>query len=81
MSPEKETTTISLESLKEWFTFAAAVVTCVVAIVFWVQTSSDSKFAKVESEIQVLRQDIDKIQQNNQEILRIIGRLEGKLSN
>ena len=58
MSPETETTTISLESLKEWFTFAAAVVTCVVAIVFWVQTSSDSKFAKVESEIQVLRQDI-----------------------
>ena len=71
----------NIESIKDWFTFIAAVITCIVAVVFWVQTSSDGKFEKVEAEIQTLRKDIDKIQENNKEMLRIIGRLEGKLDN
>tara|TARA_B100000131_G_C18122209_1_gene613329 strand:- start:1059 stop:1316 length:258 start_codon:yes stop_codon:yes gene_type:complete len=70
---------ISIESLKDWFSFIAAVMATVAAVIFWVQTSSDSKFEKVESQISRLRSDIDKIQTNNNEILRIIGRLEGKL--
>ena len=70
---------ITIESLKDWFSFVAAVIATVAAIIFWVQTSSDTKFDKVEEQITRLRSDIDKIQNNNNEILRIIGRLEGKL--
>tara|TARA_B100000131_G_scaffold263853_1_gene260868 strand:+ start:3973 stop:4227 length:255 start_codon:yes stop_codon:yes gene_type:complete len=70
---------IGIESLKDWFSFIAAVITTVAVIIFWVQTSSDTKFNKVETEINRLRTEIDKIQENNNEILRIIGRLEGKL--
>ena len=70
---------ITIESLKDWFSFIAAVIATVAAIIFWVQTSSDTKFDKVEEQITRLRSDIDKIQNNNNEILRIIGRLEGKL--
>ena len=74
-------TTGSLQTIKEWFTFVAAVVTCVATVIFWVQSASDSKFEKVEEEIEILRREINNIQDNNKEILRIVGRLEGKLSN
>ena len=74
--PKAET---NVQSLKDWFTFIVAVVACVAGVIFWVQSSNDPKFSKIESEIQTLRHDIEKIRENNNEILRIVGRLEGKL--
>ena len=71
----------SVGIIKEWFTFIAAVVACVATVIFWIQSASDSKFEKVEEEIEILREEINNIQDNNKEILRIIGRLEGKLGN
>ena len=68
----------NIQSLKDWFTFIVAVVACVAGVIFWVQSSNDPKFSRIESEIQTLRNDIEKIRDNNNEILRIIGRLEGK---
>ena len=69
----------TLEAVKDWGTVVVAVITCIAAVIFWVQSSSDAKFEKVESEIKSLQTDIDNIQENNNKILRIIGRLEGKL--
>ena len=69
----------TLEAVKDWVTVVVAVITCIAAVIFWVQSSSDAKFEKVESEIKSLQTDIDNIQENNNKILRIIGRLEGKL--
>ena len=68
-----------LEIAKSWFTLAVAVITCVTAVVLWVQSSSDDKFENIQNQITNLRSDIDKIEENNQIILRIIGRLEGKI--
>jgi cell division protein FtsB len=76
-----DSTPSALEMVKDWLTVVVAVITCIAAVIFWVQSSSDVKFEKVESEIKSLKSDIDNIQQNNNEILRIIGRLEGKLDN
>ena len=45
------------------------------------QSSNDPKFDKLESQINVLRSDIENIRKHNSEILRIVGRLEGKLEN
>ena len=39
-----------------------------------------NRILKVEEEIEILRKEINNIQDSNKEILRIIGRLEGKLS-
>ena len=36
---------------------------------------------KLEKEITILRQDIQNIRDDNSKILRIVGRLEGKLEN
>ena len=67
------------EALKDWFTFAVAVIACVAGVIFWVQSSNNPRFEKLEKEITILRQDIKSIRLNNSEILRIVGRLEGKL--
>ena len=72
---------INLQTLKDWFTFIVAVVATVAGVIFWVQSINDPKFEKIEKDIQVLRNDIKQIRDNNNEILRIVGRLEGKLEN
>jgi hypothetical protein len=72
---------MSAENMKDWLTFFIAVVACVAGIIFWVQSSNDPRFEKIEKEITILRQDIKNIRVNNSEILRIVGRLEGKLEN
>jgi hypothetical protein len=70
-----------INSIKDWMTFVAAVIACIAGVIFWVQSSSDPRFEKIEKEITILRQDIKNIRKNNSEILRIVGRLEGKLEN
>tara|TARA_R100000008_G_C3585465_1_gene171920 strand:+ start:1942 stop:2175 length:234 start_codon:yes stop_codon:yes gene_type:complete len=71
--------TNNIEKIKDWFVFIVAVVTCVAGVIFWVQSSNNPKFEKLEKEISILRQDINNIRKHNSEILRIVGRLEGKL--
>ncbi len=71
--------TNNIEKIKDWFVFVVAVVTCVAGVIFWVQSSNNPRFEKLEKEINILRQDIKNIRDNNSEILRIVGRLEGKL--
>ena len=73
--------TESINYLKDWFTFVFAVIACVAGVIFWVQSSDNPRFEKIEKEITILRQDIKSIRDNNSEILRIVGRLEGKLEN
>jgi len=71
----------NINSLKEWITFFVGIVACVAGVIFWIQSSSDPRFEHIENEISVLRQDIKNIRIDNSEILRIVGRLEGKLEN
>jgi len=69
----------NIEKLKDWFIFFVAVISCVIGIVFWIQTVNDNDFVRIENDIESLRDDIDSIRKNNNEILRIVGRLEGKI--
>ena len=70
-----------VENLKDWFTFIVAVIACVAGVIFWVQSSNNPRFEKIEKDISVLREDIKNIRDDNSEILRIVGKLEGKLDN
>tara|TARA_Y100000310_G_scaffold314250_1_gene363439 strand:+ start:276 stop:503 length:228 start_codon:yes stop_codon:yes gene_type:complete len=70
---------LNIQTIKEWFTFIVALVVTVAGVIFWIQTINDPKFQEIEKEIEFLREDITQIRDNNNEILRIIGRLEGKL--
>ena len=72
---------ISVQSLKEWITLIISVIACVAGVIFWVQSASDAKFERVEAQIQSLKKDMDQIERDNDKILRVIGRLEGRLAN
>lgn len=66
-----------LRNIKDWFTLAVAIVTCIAGIIFWVQQTGDERIVRLESDILELRRDINKIESDSREILRIVGRLEG----
>ncbi len=72
-------TQIDIQSIKEWFTLTVAIVATIAGVIFWVQTINDPKFKEIDNNIQILRNDITQIRLDNNEILRIVGRLEGKL--
>ena len=72
---------IEIANIKDWLTLLGAGIACIAGVIFWIQSSSDPRFEKIEKEITILRQDVKNIRTNNSEILRIVGRLEGKLEN
>ena len=73
--------TVNIQALKDWFTFIFAVLATVAGVIFWIQSANDPKFKEIENKIQLLRQDVTQIRENNSKILRIVGRLEGKIEN
>ena len=70
---------ISVQALKEWVTLIISIVACIAGVIFWVQTASDAKFDRMQSQIDSLKKDMDQIESDNNKILRVIGRLEGRL--
>ena len=69
----------AIRNIKDWFTFAVAVVATVSGIIFWIQRADNDKFERIESKIEAVEADVDKIREDNVEIIRLIGKLEGKL--
>tara|TARA_R110000796_G_scaffold91142_1_gene195233 strand:+ start:31 stop:261 length:231 start_codon:yes stop_codon:yes gene_type:complete len=69
----------NLQMVRDWFTLVVSIVATIAGVIFWVQSINDPKFEKIEQDIQILRGDIGQIRIDNNEILRIVGRLEGKL--
>ena len=76
-----DTSNISVYALKEWLKVTISVAACVAGVIFWVQSSSDVKFEHVQIQIESLKDDMEQIEQDNDKILRVIGRLEGRLGN
>ena len=76
-----DTSNISIYALKEWLKVTISVAACVAGVIFWVQSSSDVKFEHVQTQIESLKDDMEQIEQDNDKILRVIGRLEGRLGN
>ena len=72
---------LDIQTIKDWFALVVALIVTVAGVIFWVQSINDPKFEELEKKIQVLREDIGQIRVNNNEILRIVGRLEGRLDN
>jgi len=70
---------ISVKDVKEWFTFAIAIVVAVSGIIFWVQSVGNDQIERIEEDVSFLKVEMKEIQKQNGEILRLIGKLEGKL--
>ena len=71
---------ISVQSIKEWLTLIISVIACVAGVIFWVQSASDAKFERIETQIEGIETELDHIEHDNNKILRVIGRLEGRLN-
>ena len=69
----------TFEKVKDGLTFTVAIVTCIAGIIFWVESANDDKIKHLESEISEIRSDVKELEKNTSEILRVVGRLEGKL--
>tara|TARA_R110000744_G_scaffold277691_1_gene390035 strand:+ start:417 stop:647 length:231 start_codon:yes stop_codon:yes gene_type:complete len=71
--------TTSPSQIKDWITFAMAMVVAVASIIFWVQNADKDKIQHIEGEVAELKQDMKAITKQNSEILRLIGRIEGSM--
>jgi uncharacterized membrane protein (DUF106 family) len=73
------TTKSSISQVKEWVTFAIAIVAAIASIIFWVQSADNERIQHIEDEVKELKVDMKEINKQNSEILRLIGRIEGAL--
>ena len=71
--------TTNLSQIKDWATFAIAIVAAIASIIFWVQSADNDKIHRIEGEVAELKQDMKEITKQNSEILRLIGRIEGAM--
>ena len=71
--------TTNPSQIKDWITFAMAMVAAVASIIFWVQNADKDKIQHIEGEVAELKQDTKAITKQNSEILRLIGRIEGSM--
>ena len=72
---------LNINAAKEYIMLVVAIITAIAGIIFWVQNVDKDKIERVERDIESIQADIDKIKDNNTEILRVVGRLEGKMDN
>ena len=69
----------TFEKLKDVATFVIAIITCIAGVIFWVQSANDDKISHLEHEISEIRSDVKDLEKNTSEILRVVGRLEGRM--
>lgn len=72
---------VNVSVLREYIMLVVAIITAIAGIIFWVQNVDKDKIERLERDIEIIQTDINKIKDNNTEILRVVGRLEGKLDN
>ena len=73
-------TKTNLSQVKDWATFAIAMVAAIASIIFWVQSADNDRIERIEDEVKELKQDMKEITKQNSEILRLIGRIEGAMN-
>jgi len=66
--------------VKDWVTFAIAIVATIASIIFWVQGADNDRIEHIEGEVKELKADMKEITKQNSEILRLIGRIEGAMN-
>ena len=81
MNKKNENISLNIGTIRDYLLLIVAIVTAIAGIIFWVQNVDDDRIQRLERDIEVIQSDIKNIKDNNTEILRVIGRLEGKLDN
>ena len=77
--PQQEQVQNPISAAKDWLTFIIAVVAAISGIIFWVQSVGKVDYQRIEKDVAEIKVEMKEIQQQNGEILRLIGQLEGKV--
>ena len=77
--PQQEQIQNPISAAKDWLTFIIAVVAAISGIIFWVQSVGKVDYQRIEKDVAEIKVEMKEIQQQNGEILRLIGQLEGKV--
>ena len=77
--PQQEQIQNPISAAKDWLTFIIAVVAAISGIIFWVQSVCKVDYQRIEKDVAEIKVEMKEIQQQNGEILRLIGQLEGKV--
>ena len=77
--PQQEQVQNPISAAKDWLTFIIAVVAAISGIIFWVQCVGKVDYQRIEKDVAEIKVEMKEIQQQNGEILRLIGQLEGKV--
>lgn len=77
--PQQEQAQNPISAAKDWLTFIIAVVAAISGIIFWVQSVGKVDYQRIEKDVAEIKVEMKEIQQQNGEILRLIGQLEGKV--
>ena len=77
--PQQEQPPNPINVAKDWLTFIIAVVAAISGIIFWVQSVGKVDYQRIEKDVAEIKGEMKEIQQQNGEILRLIGQLEGKV--
>ena len=56
----------SIENIKDWFIFSVSVIACVAGVIFWVQSSNNPRFEKLEKEIDKSMGVVDKLKKEEE---------------
>lgn len=77
--PQQDQAQNPISTAKDWLTFIIAVVAAISGIIFWVQSVGKVDYQRIEKDVAEIKVEMKEIQQQNGEILRLIGQLEGKV--
>ena len=77
--PQEQNIQNPISAAKDWLTFIIAVVAAISGIIFWVQSVGKVDYQRIEKDVAEIKVEMKEIQQQNGEILRLIGQLEGKV--
>ena len=55
----------NLSQVKEWVTFAIAIVAAIASIIFWVQSADNDRIERIEGEVKELKHDMKEITKQN----------------
>lgn len=77
--PQQEQIQNPISAAKDWMTFIIAVIAAISGIIFWVQSVGKVEYQRIEKDVAEIKVEMKEIQQQNGEILRLIGQLEGKV--
>jgi cell division protein FtsB len=78
-SPQEQTQQNPISTAKDWMTFIIAVIAAISGIIFWVQSVGKVEYQRIEKDVAEIKVEMKEIHQQNGEILRLIGQLEGKV--